>query len=99
MHNILGDGSLKYIFGKREASTATREYVLAVQGSLSQVQIFVFSTTSAFDLFTLDSTGLHSDADPGWDILFVGRRSTPSHQIICRINDGSIQTFRLCLNR
>lgn len=94
IHNARGSGvGLSELLGKSSSDSGQREWAANIQPSVDTLQFVIFHSAGLWN-FLIDITGLlHSDADPGWDVIFLGRRSAPSHQLIARINDGAIQTF------
>jgi hypothetical protein len=96
IYNARGDGTNNVqLLGKSSTVAADREWASFINPSTN---LLSFGVNHAAGFWQLDFniTGLlHSNADPGWDFLFFGRRSSPSNQLFGRINGGSVQTFNV----
>lgn len=93
VYNVNSDGAAQVrTIASRYGATADREFRFISVPSTPRVQLDVFYASGVFNSLLVSTTGLHSDADPGWDVFAFGRRSSPSAQIWISVNGGALQT-------
>jgi hypothetical protein len=95
VHNINSDGAVetRAIATKFASLISDRELDFYSVPSAPSITLRVSTNDSgSLGQLVVSTVGLHSDADPGWDCIAFGRRTSPSDQLWIRINDAAIQT-------